>query len=174
MASKLPGNTLGSRGCPGGGGSRGASKYRQPPTEPSQPPWVPFWCMFWPWNNIYTSKIWFETIYKHEIDVEKRFSILLGFKTIDFDEFFFPKTTTDSERTRPRIKKMIIWLKSPINPLMIPKKFQSTNVAFVEISIHFDCHGIIEYQIFWSIFPIVQANLRQKTVKINCDKIVLD
>ena len=83
----------------------------------------------------------------------------------------FPKTTTDSERTRPRIKKVIIWLKSPINPLMIPQKFQSTNVAFVEISIHFDCHGIIEYQICWSIFPIVQANLRQKQPKLIVTKL---
>ena len=90
---------------------------------------------------------------------------------LPFDDFFFPKTTTDSERTRPRIKKVIIWLKSPINPLMIPQKFQSTNVAFVEISIHFDCHGIIEYQICWSIFPIVQANLRQKQPKLIVTKL---
>ena len=82
--------------------------------------------------------------------------------------------TTDSERTRPRIKKVIIWLKSPINPLMIRQKFQSTNVAFVEISIHFDCHGIIEYQIFCLKNPIGTSILWQKTVKIYCDKIALD
>ena len=59
----------------------------------------------------------------------------------------------------------------PINPLMIPLRFQSTNVAFVEISIHYDCHGIIEYQICWSIFPIVQANLRQKQPKLIVTKL---
>ena len=56
---------------------------------------------------------------------------------------------------------------------MIPKKFQSTNVAFVEISIHFDCHGIIEYQIFCLKNPIGTSILWQKRSKLIVTKLLL-
>ena len=91
--------------------------------------------------------------------------------TTSLSQVYGLKTSTDSGRTRPRMKILIIWLKNPINVLLIPKKVYATIVAFVEISTYFDSRGIIEYQIFCSIFPIVQANLRQKKAKLIVTKL---
>ena len=47
--------------------------------------------------------------------------------------------------------------KTPTNPPMIPKIFRIYTSPLIEISTEIDPHDIIEYHIFCSKTPIVQA-----------------
>ena len=81
-------------------------------------------------------------------------------------QVLFPKTTADSEILRSDIKNIINTSKSPTKRLMIPKKFLLEISTIIEISTNSDSHGIIEYQIFCSVFCILQVNLGETLVKL--------
>ena len=70
------------------------------------------------------------------------------------------------------MKISIISFKTPTKELMIHKKVWTEISVFVEISTHFDSHGIIEYQIYCSTFPILQVNLGKKQSKLIVTKLL--
>ena len=55
---------------------------------------------------------------------------------------------------------------SPTKTLMVPKKSLPEISIIIEISTNSDSHGIIEYQIFCSVFCILQVNLGQTLAKL--------
>ena len=62
----------------------------------------------------------------------------------------------DSERTVADMKILKPVSKSPIDVPMIPKLLAEIS-TIIEISVDFDLSSIIEYQIYNSIFPILQS-----------------
>ena len=72
---------------------------------------------------------------------------------------FCPKSTADSEITRPNISKLFTVSKTSTYGMLIPKIFSSEISAIIEISINSALHTIIEYQIFCVISPIVDEDV---------------
>ena len=78
--------------------------------------------------------------------------IYTSVRLIDYTE-----SPADSETMRPDMEIPIVSSKTPTYPPSIPKKCRIYTYPIMEISTDFDSHAIIEYQIFCSIFPILQA-----------------
>ena len=79
---------------------------------------------------------------------------------------YFPESTADSKKILGDINIPNTVSKSFNHPPIILKFFRSEISMVIEISIDFDLLGIVEFQIYHFILPILQANLGKKMAKI--------
>ena len=78
---------------------------------------------------------------------------------------YFPESTADSKKSLGDINIPNTVSKSFNCPPIILKFFRSEISIVIEISVDFNLLGIVEFQIYHFILPILQANLGKKNGK---------
>ena len=78
---------------------------------------------------------------------------------------YFPESTTDSKKSLGDINIPNTVSKSFNCPPIILKFVRSEISVVIEISVDFNLLGIVEFQIYHFILPILQANLGKKNGK---------
>ena len=85
---------------------------------------------------------------------------------------YFPESTADSKKSLGDINIPNTVSKSFNCPPIILKFFRSEISMVIEISIDFNLLGIVEFQIYHFILPILQANLGKKMAKILSRRVI--
>ena len=85
---------------------------------------------------------------------------------------YFPESTADSKKSLGGINIPNTLSKSFNRPPIILKFSGSEIFMVIEISIGFDLLGIVEFQIYHFILPILQAHLGKKMAKILSRRVI--
>ena len=85
---------------------------------------------------------------------------------------YFPESTADSKKSLGDINIPNTISKSFNCPPIILKFFPSEISMVIEISIDFNLLGIVEFQIYHFILPILQANLGKNMAKIISRRVI--
>ena len=92
--------------------------------------------------------------------------MIAQFKITSVCLIYFPESTADSKKSLGGINIPNTVSKSFNRPPIILKFSRSEISMVIEISIDFNLLGIVEFQIYHFILPILQANLGKKMAKI--------
>ena len=85
---------------------------------------------------------------------------------------YFPESTADSKKSLGDINILNTVSKSFNCPPIILKFFRSEISIVIEIYVDFNLLGIVEFQIYHFILPILQANLGKKMAKILSRRVI--